>query len=718
MKFFVYQTLFPIHFIHTLTWDADFDSGFQTRYIPDHHTGSDGLMESKKDHPFIKRLQNQAFLIFKETGQYSWHSFAVTRAFFPFLGLLANREPVTVEQLGVVFDKLFETLYQHPLTRHSKTLTRFLRNKNILPNDQSTENLIRYVVDQILLRSPVKVPEMVVNEFWMFFEELFSEPELKGMAELNLDIARIILRCYEPFIADLINLLKETRRLNASKMKDLSGRMHIIREDLTIIRRQIRALRYIKPFFQSDPKDFETQAQIIAAMVREFGPFFIKMAQVAAANADFLPAEIARELRVFQEDVPPMTALEVTSAFEECLGRKPHECYFEFDIDNPIKSGSIGSVYLAKKPVSRNGREELIPVIVKISRNGLDREFMLGRTVLGVAIISSHYWAPHSKLAPFLEALQQQAEEFVKGFQREIDFEQEAANQQRFADRSRDSLIWNVPEVFSASRRIIEMEYIENATSISHILDYIPSKKRSANARRIASRFLYTVCLHAFVHQECHGDLHPGNILFNANGDMYFVDWGNCLDLKDKWKPMWDYVLGAVTADVALLATALINLSADPAQSRKREPEIKETLARTLKKKDVAPLKGNFIFQLKREGIAGLRRRVQVVLHLMSNTQHLGLVVKSEYLHLSRSLTAITGTYIQLYKGLPRLLMVIDAVRTLGQFPVSLLLDRIADRQSARYLRLLHRLPLLTGFKNPAPLYITGDRLRLPEHIN
>ena len=57
---------------------------------------------------------------------------------------------------------------------------------------------------------------------------------------------------------------------------------------------------------------------------------------------------------------------------------------------------------LVKKPVVKNGREMLVPVIVKIGRNGLDREFLMGRTVLGVAIISSHYWAPHSKLAPFL----------------------------------------------------------------------------------------------------------------------------------------------------------------------------------------------------------------------------------------------------------------------------------------------------------------------------
>lgn len=673
-------------------------------------------MGSTKKRSPVQNLQDQTIQILKETGFYTWHSFHVAKSFFPLIRLLAGRDNITVPELSAALDDLFAAFYAHPLTRHTKALTDFLRRKNILPNEKSTEKLIRYVVEQILLRSPVKVPEVVVKEFWTFFDELFSEPELKGLAELNLDIARIILRCYEPLFVEIINLLKETRRINKTIVTDLLDRVSIVRGDLAIIRRQIRALRYIKPFFQTDPKDFTTQARIIAQMVQEFGPFFIKIAQVAAANADFLPPEIARELRVFQEDVPPMAAADVYAAFEECMGKKPYECYFEFDVDKPIKSGSIGSVYLAKKPVLRDGREELQPIIVKIARSGLDREFQLGRAVIGVAIISSHYWAPHSKLAPFLEAIQQQADEFVAGFQRELNFEQEAENQRRFAARSRDSLIWNVPEVFFASKRIIEMEYIENATNIAQILDYIPAKKRNKNARLIASRFLYTILLHTFVYQEFHGDLHPGNVLFNANGDMYFVDWGNCVDLQGKWKPLWDYISGALVADVALLTTALINISANPEQNRKRESEIRATLSQTLKKKNVVPLTSPFVFQLRREGVAGLHRRIQVVLHLLSNTQHLGLVVKSEYLHLSRSIAAIAGTYVNLYKDLPKLFLCVDSMRTLTQLPVSLILDKVADKRSAGYIRMLHRLPLLTGLRNPSPIHF-DERPALPEPL-
>jgi len=662
-------------------------------------------MANKNKRSLIGQLQDQVGALLKETGSYTYHSFNVTRTFLPLAKLLANRDNITVEQLSAIIDKIFEALYQHPITRHGKSITKFLRKKNVIPNEKSTEKLIRYVIEQIILRSPVQVPAVVVNEFWTFFNDLFSEPELKGLVELNLDIIRIILRCYEPLMVEIINLLKETKRINKSILNDLGKRLKVIRGDLTIIRRQIRALRYIKPFFQADPKDFKTQAQIVAKMVREFGPFFIKMAQVAAANSDFLPEEIAKELLVFQEDVPPMAPEEVLAAFEECFGKKPYECYFEFDISKPLKSGSIGSVYLAKKPVQKNGREILVPVIVKIGRNGLDREFLMGRTVLGVAIISSHYWAPHSKLAPFLEALQQQAEEFVKGFQREINFEQEADNQRRFAKRSKESLIWNVPEIYFSSKRIIEMEYIQDAICISRILDHVPEKKRSHYARHIASRFLYTILLHAFVYHEFHGDLHPGNVLFNSNGDMYMVDWGNCVDLEGKSKHLWDYISGAMIADVDLLTTALIAISSDPEQNKKREAEIKATLEQTLKKKNIAPLTRNFIFQMKKEGMAGLHRRLQVVFHLMSNTQHLGLVVKSEYLHLSRSIAAIIGTYLQLYKDVSKFYLFFDSVKTLTQFPVSLVLDKVADNRSPQYLQILHRIPLLPNLIPATPKY-------------
>ena len=59
--------------------------------------------------------------------------------------------------------------------------------------------------------------------------------------------------------------------------------------------------------------DLRAQATVMAEMVREFGPLFIKMAQVAAANSGFLPDEMSEALAVFQEDVEPMSEAEETA---------------------------------------------------------------------------------------------------------------------------------------------------------------------------------------------------------------------------------------------------------------------------------------------------------------------------------------------------------------------------------------------------------------------
>ena len=48
---------------------------------------------------------------------------------------------------------------------------------------------------------------------------------------------------------------------------------------------------------------------------------------LSASGVQFLPAKVAR------------SADEVVAAFEECFGKKPYECYFDFDIAKPLKSG-------------------------------------------------------------------------------------------------------------------------------------------------------------------------------------------------------------------------------------------------------------------------------------------------------------------------------------------------------------------------------------------
>lgn len=620
----------------------------------------------------------RGFAVISELGALTVQTYRLSRSFAPLLRLLSHEHDITREELAVVVDRAFEGLYAHPATRSVERITQHLRARRVIPDEQSTEDLIRFVVDQMLARSPVPVPQALVDEFWRFFEELFSAEELKGLGEMSLDMVRLVIKTYEPLLTEVVNILKAGRRFNQWQLQELLRRAATVREDILIVRRQLQALRYIKPFFQADPKDFSKQAEIVARMVREFGPFFVKMAQVAAANADFLPEEIARELEVFHEDVPPMSPAEVNHAFMESFGRLPSELYMDFDASKPLRSGSIGSVYLAKKPFVENGVEVLRPIIVKVGRHNIDREFTVGKLVIGLAILSSQYWAPHSKLAPFLRALQEQVDEFVAGFMQELDFESEASNQIRFHERAQRSGVWRVPALYGSSRRVLEMEFLADGESLMRALRRQSSSARKRFRAEVSERLLYTILHHALAYREMHGDLHPGNIMIGSDNALYLIDWGNTVPLEGKWDAVWDYVSAACLADADLLTDTLIRVSTAPEANARRRDEIRALLVETLEKRGIRPLTARTLLRELREGgTAGLHRRGQAILHLMSNTQHLGLVIKGDYTHLSRALMAAAGSFSSLYEGTSKRRLMMDLLAGLLRMPLTYSRERV-----------------------------------------
>lgn len=614
--------------------------------------------------------------VVRELASLSVSTVRLTRGFVPLVALLTDEQDSSREDLEQAVDRIFDALYRHPLLAQTSRLTQALRKRRLIPDEQSTEELIRFVVEQAVARSPMPVPEALINEFWNFFNELFEAPELKGLGEMSLDMIRLVVRTYEPLLLEVVNLLKAGRRFNQWQLNEILKRAAQIRTDAGIVRRQIRALRYIKPFFQADPKDYKAQARIIAQMVNEFGPFFVKMAQVAAANADFLPEEIARELSVFHEDVAPMSADEVRTAFVECYGKPPEKFYLGFEADKPLKSGSIGSVYVAKKPFLENGREVLRPVIIKVGRHNIDREFAIGKMVLGLAIMSTQYWAPHSRLAPFLRAMQEQVDEFVAGFVEELDFEAEASNHERFYQRSLRGGLFRVPELYGSSRRILEMEFLDDAMSLTRALARMPRRERRRFQARVVEQLSGTLLHHAFVYREIHGDLHPGNVMIGRDGSLNLIDWGNVVDLNGKWRPVWDYLAGAILADTELLTDALIAVSTHPDENRARRAEIRALLDETLRKKGVTPLtRRSFVRELRDGGVEGLHRRGQTVLQLMANTQQAGLVLKRDFLHLSRALMAMVGSYGSLYEGDSRRMLLTDLAKVALRLPFTLSRD-------------------------------------------
>jgi hypothetical protein len=86
---------------------------------------------------------------------------------------------------------------------------------------------------------------------------------------------------------------------------------------------------------------------------------------------------------------------------------------------------------------------------------------------------------------------------------------------------------------------------------------------------------------------------------------------------------------------------------------------------------------------LYEEGQDGLRQRMQTALHLMSNTYQLDMTIKSDYLHLSRSLFAMVGTYNNLYQNISGWTMAKDLVSNVTLFPFRYTYHRVLRASSA-----------------------------------
>ena len=122
------------------------------------------MSNDKKRLVDLGKLTHGTVNVLRGAGDFASSSAALPRAFAPIAKVILSEQTLEQAELAVILDELFEQLYQHPISEHSRSLTAYLRRYRFIPNEESTENLIRYLVKQVVLRSPVDIPEVVMKE--------------------------------------------------------------------------------------------------------------------------------------------------------------------------------------------------------------------------------------------------------------------------------------------------------------------------------------------------------------------------------------------------------------------------------------------------------------------------------------------------------------------------------------------------------------------------
>ncbi len=231
----------------------------------------------------------------------------------------------------------------------------------------------------------------------------------------------------------------------------------------------------------------------------ELGPIHVKFGQVLSTRRDLLPADIADELALLQDQVPPFPGSQAQRIVEAELGAPIGELFAAFDPE-PLASASIAQVHAARL---KNGRE----VVVKVVRPGIERKIDRDLDLLAaIAALAERYWDEGERIRPAAIVA-----EFAQVLHGELDMQREAANASQLRRNLNPGGEIYIPEIYweYCKDRVLTMERVFGLP----LRDPDDLRRRGFDLKKLASRGVRLLYTQVFRDNLFHADLHPGNLL-------------------------------------------------------------------------------------------------------------------------------------------------------------------------------------------------------------
>ena len=253
------------------------------------------------------------------------------------------------------------------------------------------------------------------------------------------------------------------------------------------------------------------RGQRLREALESLGPIFVKFGQVLSTRRDLMPPDIADELALLQDRVPPFDPDIAIATIERSFRRPLGEIFVSFERE-PVASASIAQVHFAVIR-DRDGRER--DVAVKVLRPNMlpviDKDLALMRMMAGWVESLS---ADGKRLKP-----REVVAEFDNYLHDELDLVREAANAAQLRRNMEGLDLVLIPEIFwdFCHADVAVMERM-NGVPISQV-----DRLRAAGvdipklARDGVTIFFTQVFRDGFFH----ADMHPGNIQVSLDGSSF-----------------------------------------------------------------------------------------------------------------------------------------------------------------------------------------------------
>jgi ubiquinone biosynthesis protein len=259
--------------------------------------------------------------------------------------------------------------------------------------------------------------------------------------------------------------------------------------------------------YEGDP----TQPPVLRALTA-LGPAYIKFGQLLSTRPDVVGDELAAQLAILQDKLPPFPTAEARETIERETGQAVDDLFTEFA--EPIAAASLAQVHRAR--LADTGQV----VAVKVLRPGIERAFLRD--------VDAFYFAARMMevLAPFARRLRPQAviEHFEGVVLQELDLRLEASAAAEFQANTGHDPAFRVPSVIwtASTRRVLTLEWVTG----TNLGDLPALRARQLDLVGIAERIIQTFLTHALRDGFFHADMHQGNLKIGPDGALIALDFG------------------------------------------------------------------------------------------------------------------------------------------------------------------------------------------------
>lgn len=344
------------------------------------------------------------------------------------------------------------------------------------------------------------------------------------------------------------------------------------------------------------------------------GPAYIKFGQILSTRPDVVGDEMAIQLRVLQDKLPPFSMQEAKDEVERELGQTVEQAFTSFS--EPVAAASLAQVHKAHLADTGDA------VAVKVLRPGIEKAFRKDIDAFYFAARAIEVLSPSSRRLRPMEVITH-FEGVVLG---ELDLRLESSAASEFADNTADDAGFSVPRIrwHLSGRRVMTLDWAEGVNAGDNEAIDAAGHNREELSTRILQMFLN----HALRDGYFHGDMHQGNLKIAANGEIIAYDFGIMGRIDEYTRRVYAEILyGFIRRDYKRVAEVHFEAGYVPAHQDVDE------FARALR------AVGEPIFGMDATRISMAR----LLSYLFEVTERFGMETRTELIHLQRTMVVVEG---------------------------------------------------------------------------